>query len=141
MENMPRRRPALINFIIRSIIIVVLVMFLILFGSKKVLKLWGVKDIKTDSYSAVFLDNNQVYFGLIKKSNLSTVTLTDVYYFGSRETSDRRDAEDLSLVKLGTELHGPKDGMKIFFEHILFIETLRDDSRVVEAILEYKEKG
>lgn len=140
MENMTRHRSAPSNFIVKLLIIGILLASLMFLGYKKVSTLWGVKDLKTDSYSAIFLDNSQVYFGLIENSNLSTITLTDVYYFGSKEDDNNQEPKDLSLIKLGTELHGPEDQMKIFFNHILFIETLRDDSRVVDAIMEHQNK-
>ena len=46
----------------------------------------------------------------------------------------------LSLVKLGNELHGPQDKMEINDAHIIFIESLKQDGRVVEAIARYKEE-
>ena len=89
------------------------------------------------SYQAVFLDNGQVYFGKVKNPKRTYVLLEDVYYFGP--SAD--DSSDISLVKLGSELHGPTDEMKILRDHILFIEELTPESRVVEAIREYKDKN
>jgi len=45
---------------------------------------------------------------------------------------------ELSLVKLGNELHGPTDAMHINRDQILFIEDLKDDSNVFQAITNYK---
>jgi len=42
------------------------------------------------------------------------------------------------LIKLGNEIHGPADSMIITKDHILFIEQLKDDSKVVRAIKEYQ---
>ena len=89
-------------------------------------------------YQAVFLDNDQVYFGKIRNAKSTYVTLTDVYYFGPSTRSGQEENDDVVLVKLGSEVHGPTDEMKILRDHILFIETLADDSRVVRAIREYK---
>lgn len=139
MKNMIRHKSIFNIFFAAVLISGIFVASFMFLGYKKALSLWGIRDLKTDSYSAIFLDNNQVYFGLIKNSNLSALSLDDVYYFGSNGAGDP-DSEDLSLVKLGAELHGPEDKMKIFFEHIIFIETLGDDSRVVAAILEHKDK-
>lgn len=44
----------------------------------------------------------------------------------------------LTLVKLGSELHGPIDSMTINKDHILFIEEMKEDSKVVQAIREYE---
>lgn len=93
------------------------------------------KFIETD-YQALFLDNGQVYFGRINKMGKKYVTITDVYYFG--KDSNNPNSEDVVLLKLGSEVHGPTDEMKILENHILYIEKLSNDSRVVEAIREYK---
>lgn len=94
-----------------------------------------------EDYQAVFLDNGQVYFGKIRNVKSTYVTLTDVYYFGPSTRSVRSgqgENDDVVLVKLGSEVHGPTDEMKILRDHILFIETLADDSRVIRAIREYE---
>lgn len=88
-------------------------------------------------YSALFLDNGQVYFGKLQHLKRAYVTLTDVFYFGADDNVSLGDS-DLSLVKLGSEVHGPTDEMKILREHILFVETLATHSRVVEAIKAHK---
>jgi hypothetical protein len=46
---------------------------------------------------------------------------------------------NINLVKLGAELHGPTDEMRINRDHILFIEDLKDDSQVVQGIKRFKE--
>lgn len=96
-------------------------------------------------YQAVFLDNGQVYFGKVKHPKRTYVIVTDVYYFGpsqpSREAMAGAASSDIALVKLGSELHGPTDEIKILRDHILFIEELAPESRVVEAIREYKDKN
>jgi hypothetical protein len=47
--------------------------------------------------------------------------------------------QGLSLVKLGNELHGPKDEMTINKAHIIFVEDLKADGKVVTAIDKYIE--
>ena len=42
---------------------------------------------------------------------------------------------EFTLIKLGGELHGPKDQMTINRNQILFIEELKADSKVVTAIV------
>ena len=93
-------------------------------------------------YKAIFLDNDQVYFGKIKNTFGKYVTITDVYYFGKglSANSGQADKGDIVLIKLGTEVHRPTDEMKILESHILYIEKLSADSRVVAAIKEHKNK-
>lgn len=96
-------------------------------------------------WTAVFLANGQVYFG--KVSNLETdyVILKDIYYLKLNDKSIQPEAKDLSkakiaLIKLGKELHGPKDKMVINRDQVLFIEELNNDSRIVQSIEAYKNK-
>ena len=42
-----------------------------------------------------------------------------------------------NLIKLGNEIHGPLDSMLINRDHVVIIEDLKDDSRVVQAINDY----
>ena len=45
--------------------------------------------------------------------------------------------QELTLIKLGNELHGPTDRMVINRDFILLTESLKNDSRVVQAIDNY----
>lgn len=94
--------------------------------------------VKSD-YQAVFLTNGQVYFGKLLDSKSEFLTLTNVYYFQTEAEKEEMKADDLVLVKLGDELHGPTDKMEINQEHILFIEDLADDSKVLKAIDSHNE--
>lgn len=95
-------------------------------------------------YQAVFLSNGQVYFGEITNKNAKYVVMNDIYYLQlKRPLQEQKPGEpaqqpDLTLIKLGNELHGPMDRMEINQDHVLFIENLKDDSKVVTAIMEYK---
>jgi len=103
---------------------------------------------KTD-WQAVFLDNGQVYFGKVIKTTDKSVALKDIYYLqvmdqslqGSQgtETPSAQAAakQRLTLIKLGNEIHGPTDEMLINRDHVVLIEDLKTDSRVVQAIAEY----
>ncbi len=99
----------------------------------------------SNSWQAVFLSNGQVYFGKVVKANDEVVVLREIYYLqvtqplqrsGSKEK--QQPVNELSLVKLGNELHGPQDEMRINYQHVLFIEDLKPDSKVVQAIENYK---
>ena len=91
---------------------------------------------------AVFLSNNQVYFGNIFDEDDSKVVLRNIYYIQMKgEAKDGFAGQsDVSLLKLGNELHGPEDWMEINREHVLFIEQLKSDGKVAKAIDAYKVK-
>lgn len=92
--------------------------------------------ISSGDYQAVFLDNGQVYFGILERSRGDFYILTDVFYLQSGVTVEQ--TANLSLTKLGSEAHGPEDRMQINKEHVLFVEDMKDDSKVVQAIQQYK---
>ncbi len=98
----------------------------------------GMKDVKTGQYQAVFLNNNQVYFGKISTINDEHIVLNDIYYLqvqqGVQPEEKTQDNQQLSLAKLGGELHGPEDTMYINADQVLFWENLKDDGKVVQAI-------
>lgn len=94
----------------------------------------------SSDYKAVFLTNGQVYFGRLEENRKDQfVTMSEVYYLQVQETAEGQPATgqqggQTSLVRLGTEMHGPEGTMEVNRDHILFIENLRSDSSVVQAI-------
>jgi len=103
---------------------------------------------KSSGYQAVFLTNGQVYFGKIANVGQDYVSLKDIYYLqvtqpplqGSQQQGQAQPQQQpqISLVKLGNELHGPQDEMHINREQILFYEDMKEDSKVTTAIREYQ---
>jgi hypothetical protein len=100
--------------------------------------------IKKAQYQAVFLNGGQVYFGKIGDYTGKYLTLNDIYYLRVNQqvqpgqTSSSATQNDVSLAKLGNELHGPEDKMVINRSEVQFWENLKDDGQVVKAITEYK---
>lgn len=97
-------------------------------------------------YQAVFLTNGQVYFGHLKNAETKNPVLTNIYYLQStpqnpQQGSNQQQQPQLSLVKLGKELHGPEDKMVLKGDQILFWEDLKNDSKVVQAINQSKQQG
>lgn len=97
------------------------------------------------NYQAVFLTNGQVYFGKIIKKTPSSTTLTDIYYLQVQqpiqpvaEDDKNKQQTQIQLVKLGNELHKPKDEMVINNEQVLFTEEIQDDGQVGQAITRHK---
>lgn len=89
-------------------------------------------------YQAVFLDNDQVYFGHLTNVSSQYHVLLDVYYI-QLGTSGQGSATTGRLVRLGeTEGHGPKNEMILNRDHILFWENLTPDSLVVQQIRKLK---
>lgn len=99
------------------------------------------ESIAAGDYQAVFLDSGQVYFGRLQMGKEDFFTLTDVFYLQSGSAVGLDQLSNLSLVKLGNEAHGPQDVMKINKAHVLFIEDMKADSKVVQAIQDYKNKN
>jgi len=95
----------------------------------------------SSKYQAVFLTNNQVYFGKMSQANGNYPVLKDIYYLRVSQVLQPRNPntpeQQIQLVKLGNELHGPEDEMRINRSQILFIEDLKADSQVVTAINEF----
>lgn len=93
------------------------------------------------SYQSATLANGTIYFGQIKRINKSYLVLEDVFYLrtvvpakgGQTVSSDNQ----FELVKLGNELHGPRDRMTINRGQVLSVQDLKEDSKVVAAIKEY----
>src|SRR3990167_1156877 len=85
--------------------------------------------IDSDTYQAVFLTNDQIYFGRLKNISSDYLILFDVYYVKINESGAGQ------LVKLGVgEPHGPKDEMIVNQDQVLFWENMRLDSQVVKTI-------
>lgn len=100
-------------------------------------------------YSAVFLTNGQVYFGKLTELNSDEVVIVDIFYLQvnqqeglqpSNASTNNAASPEISLVKLGNELHGPNDRMRINRSQVLFTESLKDDSKVVKAVEDFKAK-
>lgn len=88
-------------------------------------------------FQAVFLTNDQVYFGKLKDHDAKYVTLSEVYYLRTAADleSQKETGSGLNLIKLGGELHGPEDTIYIPKASILFWENLKDSSKVVQSIV------
>lgn len=149
MDNAKKKKKLLLILVLAAVIILILLGYYLWqnglgFKLPKIGLLGGAS-----AYQAVFLSSGQVYFGQVLNPNSSYVILRDVYYLQvnqvlqpaqGKETSEPQQA--LSLAKLGlSELHKPKDEMRINRDHIVFIEDMRNDSAVVQAIENYKKSS
>ena len=96
-----------------------------------------------DQWSGVFLTNGQAYFGHFYSSPGDYAKLRDVYYVLATQLqpADPRVPvqTQLTLQRLGSEIHGPQPEMRVSKQQILFIEELRPDSPVAVTIRQLKQ--
>jgi len=137
--------------ILFAVLVIVVIAGLMLFGNPSVQQMKNSvapSGVDANAYQAVFLVNNQVYFGKLSNENSQFPVLTDIYYLQVNQpiqpaqTTKGQPAPAanpaVNLVKLGGELHGPTDEMRINRDQILLVENLRPDSNVTKAIENYK---
>jgi len=105
------------------------------------------KYVNTTEYQAVFLNGGQVYFGHINTLNSQYTRISDIYYLQvnqqvqpNQSTSSTAN-NNVSLVKLGCELHGPEDSMVINQDQVIFWENLKSSGKVAQAIATYKQQN
>lgn len=102
------------------------------------------KYVDSSKLQAVFLNGGQVYFGDINNLNSEYLSMSNIYYLRvnqqvqPNQSTTSTGSNDVSLVKLGCELHGPTDNMVINREQVIFWENLKDDGQVAKAVAEYK---
>ncbi|MEI7683181.1 MAG: hypothetical protein WCJ24_02685 [Candidatus Saccharibacteria bacterium] len=103
------------------------------------------KYVNSNQYQAVFLNGGQVYFGKIGVLNKQYMTLGSIYYLRVNQTvqpnANTSNANDVSLVKLGCELHGPQDQMVINADQVVFWENLKSDGQVAKAVAEFQKQN
>jgi hypothetical protein len=110
----------------------------------------GATGIDSSKYQAVFFANGQTYFGKLQAFNGGSMKLTDIYYLRSQESSDSKDSanpqasssdqsgNNLQLIKLGDEIHGPEDEMIITKDQVLYYENLKTDGKVAQSIKKFQ---
>lgn len=97
--------------------------------------------INKDAYQAVFLEGGQTYFGKLSVVNQQYLQLSDVYYLQDQQDqadeaiqNASRTQENVQLIKLGGEIHGPEDEMIIAQSKVMYYENLKEDGKVVRSI-------
>ena len=131
------------KFSLKSLLIVVIIVVLVA-GMVGAVAMWrggenSMTDVKKSQYQAVFLTNGQVYFGKIASMKRGELRLTNIYYLQVQQNvqpsnNNSNNNSQVSLAKLGNELHGPEDSMYIARDQVLFWENLKDSGKVVQAI-------
>lgn len=91
--------------------------------------------IDTSTYQAIFLTNDQIYFGHLKNISSDYLLLSGAYYVKVNEDGAGQ------IVKLGViEPHAPEDKMIINQDQVLYWENLKPSSQVVRTINELQSK-
>jgi hypothetical protein len=96
------------------------------------------KLVKSSKLQAVFLNTGQVYFGNIASINSKYFVLDNIFYLqtasSSSTTTTTSSNTNVSLVKLGCELHAPYDQMIINSDQVTFWENLQPGGQVAKAV-------
>lgn len=94
--------------------------------------------VQTSKLQAVFLNTGQVYFGNLQKINSNYYVLTNIFYLqtsnSSGSSSSSSSNSNVTLVKLGCELHRPYDQMVINSSQVTFWENLQPGGQVAQAV-------
>ena len=128
------------QFSILAGLIFIIALFAIVILSLKTYWFWPNRAdeeerVDANTFQAVFLQGDQIYFGKLKDIDSKYPILEDVYYVKLDEPKSTTGR----LVKLGIfEPHGPQDKMIINREYIIFWENLKLDSPVVQTIQNLK---
>lgn len=102
------------------------------------------KFVDETKYQAVFLNIGQVYFGKINSINDKHLVLDDVFYVNCNTADGSNNCQQngnntYTLYKLGVnELHAPQDRMIINQSAVAYWENIKDSSKVVQAVGQYK---
>src|SRR5262249_1164726 len=99
------------------------------------------KFIDDSNLQPVFLNTGQVYFGNVRSLNKDYLVLTNVYYLQSSSTTNASSNQNVSLVKLGCELHMPYDRMVVNTAQVTFWENLQGDGQVAKAVKQFQQQN
>lgn len=114
-------------------ILVLAVVSSLVFGGGKSTRVSEARYVETDKMQAVFLNGGQVYFGKIKDLNSQYLRLADIFYLRVNQVvqpnqeGNQAQQNDISLVKLGCELHRPSNEMLINRDQVVFWENLKNE--------------
>jgi len=101
--------------------------------------------VDSSRLQAVFLNTGQVYFGNVKSLNDRYFVLSNIYYLQTANANAANDnnkaGSNVSLVKLGCELHEPYDQMVINSDQVTFWENLQDNGQVAKAVLTFEKQN
>lgn len=126
--------------IILGLVIVATILYFMLFSG------YNQKEAKQDyDWYAVKLINGEEYYGQVSDTKSDPVVITNVFYNYDQIKDGVVDknyspemSTNLRLVKRGKEIHGPDGSMSVVRGQVIYMEPLKDDSKVLKAILNYE---
>jgi len=140
----PSLKMAFMTFLVCIVILLVaLVVYVFVYKDNTA----TMSQVKIKQYQAVFLNSadGQVYFGKLTSLNRNYYKLTDIYYVRVQTVQPDKNStattQNISLAKLGNEIHGPEDVMYINKSDVMFWENLKESGQVVTAIRAYQKSG
>ncbi|OGF26917.1 hypothetical protein A2303_05440 [Candidatus Falkowbacteria bacterium RIFOXYB2_FULL_47_14] len=103
----------------------------------------GANESAGSGWYSTKLMNGEVYYGQIDDLSSDPVIIRNVYYnydqLNQEEGEEKKgDTANLRLVKRGKETHGPDGSMSLVRTQIVYMEPLKNDSKVLKAILDYE---
>lgn len=107
------------------------------------------KNEEKNGWYSIRLVNDEIFYGKIIDIESDPVVMTSVYYdydkvkdnkkVGEKYNQEKIDENGgLRLVKRGKEIHGPEGMINIVRSQILYMELLKSDSKVLNAIMQYE---
>lgn len=104
------------------------------------------KYVDSSKLQAIFLNTGQVYFGNIKTLNNKYFVVTNIYYLQQTNNNNSGNGSsnagnNVTLVKLGCELHEPYDQMVINSDQVTFWENLQDNGQVAKAVKTFQQQN
>jgi len=119
------------------LVIIILAAYFIFWNGKKVVE----ENIKNESWYAVKLTDDEIYYGKIVDTTADPVIIESVYYDYDQINNEEPSAgenKNIRLVKRGKETQGGDGSMSIVRAQVVYMEPLREDSKILQAILNYE---
>jgi hypothetical protein len=120
-----------------SIVFIIFVFYFLFFHGK----IWSPEGENNSSWYAVKLSSEEIFYGQIKDTSADPVVMANVYYDYDQQKGDKKTTGEnntLRLVKRGGETYGPDGTIEIVRSQVAYMEPLKKDSKVLEAILNYE---
>jgi hypothetical protein len=124
-----------------ALVVVSLVVYGLFFRSDGGQKTSAPTAEQSGRWYMVKLVDGEIFYGQISDTAADPVVIKNVYYDYDQLKGEKKEENptgSLRLVKRGKETHGPSGEIEIVRTQVLFMEPLREDSKVLKAIREYE---
>ncbi len=125
------------------LLLILTIGYFMFFNNRKTPKVETSPQANSGWYS-VKLQSNETYYGQIADLSSDPVVITNVYYdydqinAASSTVKTKPETASIRLVKRGNETHGPDGALSVVRAQVVYMEALKEDSKVLKAILEYQ---